>query len=87
MLNHMISRMVFERIVFSLLAAIVAPSDAFAAVRTDRASTGPAVAEKVSPPLHFLRAGKGPAVVFLHGLGGDSTVWLDELAQIGRAHV
>jgi pimeloyl-ACP methyl ester carboxylesterase len=33
-------------------------------------------------PLAFTRLGKGPAVVFLHGLGGDRAVWASEIVRL-----
>lgn len=37
-------------------------------------------------PLNFIRSGKGPAVVFLHALGGDSSVWIDTMQQLEATH-
>lgn len=34
-------------------------------------------------PIAFREQGDGPAVVFLHGVGGDSLVWQDQLAHFG----
>lgn len=48
----------------------------------------PAASSKSAPaavkeaPLAFTRLGKGPAVVLLHGLGGDRAVWADELMRL-----
>lgn len=36
--------------------------------------------------LHFMRYGKGPAVVFLHGLGSDSSIFIDELQKLEATH-
>lgn len=36
--------------------------------------------------LHLTRYGKGPAVVFLHGLGGDSSVFIDEMQKLEATH-
>lgn len=33
-------------------------------------------------PLSFTRVGKGPAVVLIHGLGGDRAVWAPELLRL-----
>lgn len=38
------------------------------------------------PLLHFMRFGKGPAVVFLHGLGGDSSMFIDEMQKLEATH-
>lgn len=38
------------------------------------------------PVLNFMRFGKGPAVVFLHGLGGDSSVFIDEMQKLEATH-
>ena len=39
-----------------------------------------------STTLHFTRSGKGPAVVFLHGLGGDSASWIEEAQRLEKTH-
>jgi len=38
------------------------------------------------PVLNFMRFGKGPAVVFLHGLGADSSVFIDEMQKLEATH-
>ena len=35
-----------------------------------------------TPNLAYDRAGEGPAVVFLHGIGGNRTQWNDQLAAL-----
>ncbi|MEN8196522.1 MAG: alpha/beta fold hydrolase, partial [Pseudomonadota bacterium] len=35
------------------------------------------------PPRHIER-GQGPAVIFLHGIGGDGTSWLPELEALSN---
>lgn len=40
------------------------------------------VASAKDGPLSFTRQGKGPAVVFIHGLGGDRATWADELVRL-----
>lgn len=39
-----------------------------------------------SSKLHYLRVGKGPAVVFLHGLGGDLSSWIEEAQRLEKTH-
>ncbi len=36
--------------------------------------------------LHYLRVGKGPTVVFLHGLGGDLSSWIEEAQRLEKTH-
>ena len=36
--------------------------------------------------LHYLRIGKGPAVVFLHGMGGDLSSWIEEAQRLEKTH-
>lgn len=42
--------------------------------------------ESTRPSLHFTRFGKGPAVVFLHGLGGDTSTWVEQAQRLERTH-
>ncbi len=43
-------------------------------------------APKPVSKLHYLRIGKGPAVVFLHGLGGDLSSWVEEAQRLEKTH-
>lgn len=45
-----------------------------------------ALAPHTDPEIYVQRAGKGPPVVFLHGLGGDSSVWVDQLIRLEASH-
>lgn len=36
--------------------------------------------------IHFEVYGSGPAVVLLHGAGGNSLVWFQQVSQLARAH-
>lgn len=38
------------------------------------------------PVLQFTRLGKGPAVVLVHGLGGDRAIWADELVRLSQRY-
>lgn len=38
------------------------------------------------PALQFTRIGKGPAVVLVHGLGGDRAVWADEMLRLSQRY-
>lgn len=76
------------------LGLLLAASDG----RTEQAPAGKAVAKPAGksagkaqkgpekPLLNFMRFGKGPAVVFLHGLGGDSSVFIDEMQKLEATH-
>jgi len=50
-----------------------------------KASKGRGKAAPVSK-LHYLRIGKGPAVVFLHGMGGDLSSWIEEAQRLEKTH-
>lgn len=39
-----------------------------------------------SPRLAVTTRGKGPLVLFLHGVGGNRTNWADQLEQVSRTH-
>lgn len=32
--------------------------------------------------IHYLEEGSGPAVVMIHGLAGDHTAWLPQMAEL-----
>jgi pimeloyl-ACP methyl ester carboxylesterase len=83
----------------ALGAALLAPSQGLAKSREKGAassSRGTATADaqakksrsKGAPAskLHYLRIGKGPAVVFLHGMGGDLASWIDEAQRLEKTH-
>ncbi|MCB2100501.1 MAG: alpha/beta fold hydrolase [Rhodobacterales bacterium] len=36
--------------------------------------------------LHHAESGAGPAILFLHGVGGDAASWAPQLASFGRTH-
>lgn len=40
--------------------------------------------EPVSTPLHTDTTGAGPAVVFVHGMGDESSVWAETVADLAR---
>jgi len=44
--------------------------------------TGVARAADLKKPIAFSRVGSGPAIVFLHGLGGDGSVWNEVAARL-----
>jgi 3-oxoadipate enol-lactonase len=43
---------------------------------------GPARAAELKRPIAFTKSGSGPAIVFIHGLGGDGSVWDEEVARL-----
>ena len=45
-----------------------------------------AVAPQVRHGIAFERTGHGPAVVFIHGLGGDHSVWAHEVSRLAKTH-
>lgn len=75
-------------IVFSLLSLSLAlPADARPALRLVRAAPANKAAKDAGSsateaPLAFTRLGKGPAIVLLHGLGGDRAVWGEEIVRL-----
>lgn len=68
-----------------LAAGLLATTFASAEKPASAAGRGPKAAAKAAP-LSFIRSGKGPAVVFLHGLGGDSSVWINVMQQLEATH-
>lgn len=61
------------------------PADRAAAPAEAKASKSRSKAAPVSK-LHYLRIGKGPAVVFLHGMGGDLSSWIEEAQRLEKNH-
>ncbi|HYC56823.1 MAG TPA: alpha/beta hydrolase [Candidatus Binatia bacterium] len=47
--------------------------------------TGTATARD-GTPLYFERIGSGPAIVFIHGLGGNHAVWFQQVAHFAATH-
>lgn len=49
---------------------------------------GPSTSTATSarPTLQFTRLGKGPAVLLVHGLGGDRAVWADEIVRLSQRY-
>lgn len=58
------------------------PGGATAEAKSGHRRAAPQPASK----LHYLRVGKGPAVVFLHGLGGDLSSWVEEAQRLEKTH-
>src|SRR5437763_16609503 len=60
------------------------------------AQTAPAQAPPSLPPekivevlgqkIHYYEAGQGPAVIFLHGLGGDAGMWAATLGPVSAKY-
>lgn len=57
-----------------------APAEAPLARRTGRAKATDGV------PLYWEAVGSGPAIVFVHGLGGNHAVWFQQAAHFARTH-
>ena len=42
------------------------------------------MSQPLTPRLHVLRAGDGPKLLLLHGIGGSATAWNAQMARLGR---
>jgi pimeloyl-ACP methyl ester carboxylesterase len=45
-------------------------------------AVGAAHAAELKKPIALQKSGSGPAIVFIHGLGGDASVWSDVVARL-----
>jgi 2-hydroxy-6-oxonona-2,4-dienedioate hydrolase len=78
-----------HRLSILLACLFVLGSSAFAAAAQEAAAAA-APQQKDSEvtiygaKIHYVEAGSGPVVILLHGLGGDSTNWQFNIAQLAR---
>jgi pimeloyl-ACP methyl ester carboxylesterase len=79
-MNSMLSPV---RLLGSALLLFAASLTAFAAQATAQA-TAPAAKEILifGQRIHYVEAGSGPAVILLHGLGGSTEVWANNMAPL-----
>jgi len=80
MRNRTLSAIMFSLLSLSLALPAAARRHEGAAPASKGAKDASSSAKEA--PLAFTRLGKGPAIVLLHGLGGDRAVWAEEIVRL-----